>query len=172
MDIIIKIEKIEQMICLVYNFGKNSDTISRINKIIDDIPHNQLNTKKRLEHSLSAICIIHHKELSLQEILDSSLGEQVYLKLISLKAYVFDVMSGVDIAYDMEEPQFFQDIEKTFKKINIIKTSKKDIIQILDQKKDPSLPYDTSTLIADHVMKELEEPVTLSKKQENLCLIL
>ncbi|OAJ32966.1 hypothetical protein [Piscirickettsia salmonis] len=59
-----------------------------------------------------------------------------------------------------------KDIKEALNNTRIIETSRKNIIQELDEKKDPQLPRETSTLIADFVMKKSSEPVSLTMINE------
>ncbi|OAJ35001.1 hypothetical protein [Piscirickettsia salmonis] len=131
-----------------------------------NIPHEKLNNGKKHKRSLDAMKTIYNNKLPLNKDSIVPLEKQVNLKLNYLEDYIFSIMSGVNIASKETEPQLFQDIEKAFNKININQTSKMSIIEILAQKKEPELPLDTSTLIADFIMKGSKEPVSVTENNE------
>ncbi|WP_416430606.1 hypothetical protein [Piscirickettsia salmonis] len=156
------IVKSEQLYKIVDTSYVNDRVLLKIDTIIGDLPYDILDIN-RME-SVDLIAALDYVKLMDRT---PSLKDCILSNLQSINDFM---KKFIEDKYS--EKVTFNQIEKSFKKINIIKTSKKDIIQILDQKRDPSLPYDTSTLIADHVMKELEEPVALNEGQEDRCTIL
>ncbi|OAJ34996.1 hypothetical protein [Piscirickettsia salmonis] len=153
------LRKLQKVKCLINKPLVKISDISTIDKIIDDMPHDRLKNKKKSTPSSKVIQSIYY---------DLSTGidfkQKINKKIELLQLYAKMVLTNR--VGKNQDSQFFQNLEKAFKKVNIITASKRDIIQILDQKKDPQLPPETSTIIADYVMEQYNEPVSLSKSNK------